>query len=160
MRARDHAFSTFAQPGCTYGPSRRVDECIARLLRPLIDGELSVVFYDLSTICTEGLREALRMCAGTACPRKAQSPTSSCSAWCKRRMSFRFSTRSCQTTQLRPPRLNATCKRCWLDSRTVGGRSGLALSGQHRGAVAFETTGRQAPGVHPRRSRALLRRFR
>jgi len=27
-----------------------VDECVAQLLRPLIDDELSVVFYDLTTI--------------------------------------------------------------------------------------------------------------
>ena len=32
-----------------------VDECVAHLLRPLIDEELSVVFYDLTTIGTEGL---------------------------------------------------------------------------------------------------------
>jgi hypothetical protein len=31
-----------------------VDDCVAHLLRPLIDDELSVVFYDLSTIRTEG----------------------------------------------------------------------------------------------------------
>jgi len=34
-----------------------VDDCIAGLLRPLIDDELSVVFYDLTTIRTEGLSE-------------------------------------------------------------------------------------------------------
>ena len=34
-----------------------VDECVAQLLRPLIDSELSVVFYDLTTIRTEGLTE-------------------------------------------------------------------------------------------------------
>jgi transposase len=34
-----------------------VDECVAALLRPLIDVELSVVFYDLTTIRTEGLSE-------------------------------------------------------------------------------------------------------
>jgi transposase len=34
-----------------------VDECVAHLLRPLIDVELSVVFYDLTTIRTEGLSE-------------------------------------------------------------------------------------------------------
>jgi hypothetical protein len=32
-----------------------VDDCVAGLLRPLIDTELSVVFYDLTTIRTEGL---------------------------------------------------------------------------------------------------------
>ena len=32
-----------------------VDDCVAHLLRPLIDDELSVVFYDLTTIRTEGL---------------------------------------------------------------------------------------------------------
>jgi transposase len=32
-----------------------VDECVAYLLRPLIDEELSVVFYDLTTIRAEGL---------------------------------------------------------------------------------------------------------
>jgi len=32
-----------------------VDECLATLLRPLIDVELSVIFYDLTTIRTEGL---------------------------------------------------------------------------------------------------------
>ena len=32
-----------------------VDDCIAGLLRPLIDDELSVVFYDLTTIRAEGL---------------------------------------------------------------------------------------------------------
>jgi len=32
-----------------------VDDCVAYLLRPLIDDELSVVFYDLTTIRTEGL---------------------------------------------------------------------------------------------------------
>ena len=32
-----------------------VDHCVATLLRPLIDDELSVVFYDLTTIRTEGL---------------------------------------------------------------------------------------------------------
>jgi len=31
-----------------------VDDCVAHLLRPLIDDELSVVFYDLTTIRTEG----------------------------------------------------------------------------------------------------------
>jgi len=31
-----------------------VDDCVARLLRPLIDEELSVVFYDLTTIRAEG----------------------------------------------------------------------------------------------------------
>lgn len=31
-----------------------VDECVAHLLRPLIDDELSVVFYDLTTIRSEG----------------------------------------------------------------------------------------------------------
>lgn len=34
-----------------------VDECVAGLLRPLIDDDLSVVFYDLTTIRTEGLSE-------------------------------------------------------------------------------------------------------
>ena len=34
-----------------------VDECVAHLLRPLIDQELSVVFYDLTTIRTEGLSQ-------------------------------------------------------------------------------------------------------
>ena len=34
-----------------------VDACVAQLLRPLIDDELSVVFYDLTTIRTEGLTE-------------------------------------------------------------------------------------------------------
>lgn len=32
-----------------------VDDCVAHLLRPLIDDELSVVFYDLTTIRAEGL---------------------------------------------------------------------------------------------------------
>jgi len=32
-----------------------VDDCVAHLLRPLIDEELSVVFYDLTTIRSEGL---------------------------------------------------------------------------------------------------------
>lgn len=31
-----------------------VDDCVAQLLRPLIDEDLSVVFYDLTTIRTEG----------------------------------------------------------------------------------------------------------
>jgi hypothetical protein len=31
-----------------------VEACVAHLLRPLIDEELSVVFYDLTTIRTEG----------------------------------------------------------------------------------------------------------
>ena len=35
----------------------RVDEVIASLLRPLIDTELSIVFYDLTTIRAEGLSE-------------------------------------------------------------------------------------------------------
>ena len=30
------------------------DDCVAGLLRPLIDDERSVVFYDLTTIRTEG----------------------------------------------------------------------------------------------------------
>jgi transposase len=34
-----------------------VDDCVAALLRPLIDVELSVVFYDLTTIRTEGSSE-------------------------------------------------------------------------------------------------------
>lgn len=34
-----------------------VDDCVAGLLRPLIDDDLSVVFYDLTTIRTEGLSE-------------------------------------------------------------------------------------------------------
>ena len=34
-----------------------VDACVAQLLRPLIDDELSVVFYDLTTIRTAGLSE-------------------------------------------------------------------------------------------------------
>lgn len=34
-----------------------VDECVAHLLRPLIDDTLSVVFYDLTTIRVEGLSE-------------------------------------------------------------------------------------------------------
>jgi transposase len=34
-----------------------VDACMAHLLRPLIDDTLSVVFYDLTTIRTEGLSE-------------------------------------------------------------------------------------------------------
>jgi len=34
-----------------------VDDCVAHLLRPLIDEELSVVFYDLTTIRTEGSSE-------------------------------------------------------------------------------------------------------
>jgi Transposase len=34
-----------------------VDECVAQLLRPLIDTELSVVFYDLTTIRAAGLSE-------------------------------------------------------------------------------------------------------
>ena len=34
-----------------------VDECVGGLLRPLIDDDLSVVFYDLTTIRTEGLSE-------------------------------------------------------------------------------------------------------
>jgi len=34
-----------------------VDECVAGLLRPLIDEDLSVVFYDLTTIRAEGLSQ-------------------------------------------------------------------------------------------------------
>jgi len=34
-----------------------VDDCVAGLLRPLIDDDLSVVFYDLTTIRIEGLSE-------------------------------------------------------------------------------------------------------
>ena len=34
-----------------------VDDCLASLLRPLIDRELSVVFYDLTTIRAEGLSQ-------------------------------------------------------------------------------------------------------
>ena len=34
-----------------------VDDCIAGLMRPLIDDELSVVFYDLTTIRAEGLSQ-------------------------------------------------------------------------------------------------------
>lgn len=34
-----------------------VDECVAALLRPLLDVQLSVVFYDLTTIRTEGSSE-------------------------------------------------------------------------------------------------------
>ena len=34
-----------------------VDDCVAQLLRPLIDEQLSVVFYDLTTIRVEGLSE-------------------------------------------------------------------------------------------------------
>lgn len=34
-----------------------VDDCVAHLLRPLIDEELSVVFYDLTTIRSEGLSQ-------------------------------------------------------------------------------------------------------
>lgn len=34
-----------------------VNDCVAGLLRPLIDDDLSVVFYDLTTIRTEGLSE-------------------------------------------------------------------------------------------------------
>jgi transposase len=34
-----------------------VDDCVAGLLRPLIDNDLSIVFYDLTTIRTEGLSE-------------------------------------------------------------------------------------------------------
>ena len=34
-----------------------VDECVAQLLRPLIDEDLSVVFYDLTTIRAQGLSE-------------------------------------------------------------------------------------------------------
>ena len=34
-----------------------VDECVAHLLRPLIDEEMSVVFYDLTTIRAEGLSQ-------------------------------------------------------------------------------------------------------
>ena len=36
---------------------REIDDRVASLLRPLIDDELSVVFYDLTTIRTEGLSE-------------------------------------------------------------------------------------------------------
>ena len=36
---------------------KEVDRCVASLLRPLIDEELSVIFYDLTTIGTEGLSE-------------------------------------------------------------------------------------------------------
>ena len=35
----------------------QVDEVLATLLRPLIDQDLSVVFYDLTTITAEGLTE-------------------------------------------------------------------------------------------------------
>jgi transposase len=34
-----------------------VDDCVAQLLRPLIDEQLAVVFYDLTTIRTEGLSQ-------------------------------------------------------------------------------------------------------
>ena len=34
-----------------------VDDCVAQLLRPLIDEQLSVVFYDLTTIRVQGLSE-------------------------------------------------------------------------------------------------------
>ncbi|XVJ69222.1 MAG: IS1634 family transposase [Rhizobacter sp.] len=34
-----------------------VDDCVAQLLRPLIDKDLSVVFYDLTTIRAEGLSQ-------------------------------------------------------------------------------------------------------
>ncbi|KAF5294375.1 hypothetical protein FQA39_LY19349 [Lamprigera yunnana] len=40
-----------------------VDDCVAALLRPLIDEDLSVVFYDLTTIRAEGLEPAGGGCA-------------------------------------------------------------------------------------------------
>lgn len=55
-----------------------VDECVARLLRPLIDEDLSVVFYDLTTIRAQGLSPARRGCAPTGMSKKAWWPVSSC----------------------------------------------------------------------------------
>ena len=36
---------------------RAVDDCVAQLLRPLIDEDLSVLFYDLTTVRAEGLSQ-------------------------------------------------------------------------------------------------------
>ncbi len=47
-----------------------VDAVVAGLLHPLIDQDLSVVFYDLTTIRSEGSASRPATCASTAWPRR------------------------------------------------------------------------------------------
>lgn len=56
-----------------------IDQVLADAVRPLVNDELSVVFYDMTTIRTEGLTDAETICAGLANPRKAASGVNSCS---------------------------------------------------------------------------------
>ena len=45
-----------------------MDKVVAGLLRPLIDQELSIVFYDLTTIRAEGVATTPRSCGTLAMP--------------------------------------------------------------------------------------------
>ena len=51
-----------------------VDAVLAGLLRPLVDQDLAVVFYDMTTIRAAGLSDQDGMCAASACPRRAWWP--------------------------------------------------------------------------------------
>ena len=42
---------------CSWTIQVAVAECLAQLLRPLIDQQLSIVFCELATLCTKGLSQ-------------------------------------------------------------------------------------------------------
>jgi len=74
----------------------------ATLLRPLLDQELAIVFYDLTTIRTDVVARWRTSCASTAWPRKAPSPVRCCWGWCRPPRACR-STTPCSPAQRRDP---------------------------------------------------------
>jgi hypothetical protein len=87
-----------------------VDEVVAGLLRPLIDQDLSLVFYDLTTIRAAGL-SVLDDVRNTAWPRRASLSASSCSVWCKPLRACRSITKCLMATRAKSPTFMPTLKK-------------------------------------------------
>ena len=82
-----------------------VDAVVANLLRPLIDQELSVVFYDMTTIRTEGLATVDGDVRQYGMAKEGSLPVRSCLAWCKRAM-------GCRSTMRSLPAIRQNRRRC------------------------------------------------
>ena len=96
----------------------RVDDALAGLLRPLIDQELAIVFYDLTTIRAEGGAMNPRTCGTSAVPRRVGRYARGCSGWSRRRKVCRFITRSLPVTPARRRHWCRRSRKCWRAIRS------------------------------------------
>ena len=84
--------------------SSAVDEVVAGPLRPLVDQDLSLVFYDLTTIRAAGLSEQDDDVRQFGMSKEGLIARQFMLGWCKRLKACRSTTRYLMATRPNPPR--------------------------------------------------------